>query len=252
VFNPQKQPFVHTAPDLNPPFQAAGVTLTLSLAYLVVREHQQNRALQGDMLRAQARILNTLALDPSVPSYLAPSPSLSRTELAAQQRANLLQSAKDRWNSEMEGAVRWALTKDWREVRENAEDSVRSLLGVPPVPKTVTYVQAVDEQAIRRVQSARPEVKRDTTSVSKEITAKSTEKGQEIIGKAKSAVKPAKKLSGTKPTAASTPSSSMSEVEKALKQRYEKSEALSQSVQEALDARYITIAERDRMRLQAQ
>jgi MICOS complex subunit MIC12 len=36
--------------------------------------------------------------------------------------------AKDRWNRELEGAVRWVYGTDWRRVREMAEDRVGGLV----------------------------------------------------------------------------------------------------------------------------
>lgn len=92
-----------------------GVALTLSIAYLSVLTHQRNREAQGAALRAQALQLQSL-IDP-IPEPLPPT----RSEAAAAQRHTSVEVAKDRWNHEVEHAVRWAQTTDWEEVRENIE-----------------------------------------------------------------------------------------------------------------------------------
>ncbi|KAK8109799.1 hypothetical protein PG999_007936 [Apiospora kogelbergensis] len=51
----------------------------------------------------------------------------TRAELAALERQNLVDTAKDRWNNEIEGAVRWAQHKDWTAVREDAEGVVGNM-----------------------------------------------------------------------------------------------------------------------------
>ncbi|POR33634.1 MICOS complex subunit MIC12 [Tolypocladium paradoxum] len=95
-----------------------GVTLTLSLAYLSVLAHQRNREQQGRSLRAQALALQSL-VDP-IPQPLPPS----RSEVAAARRAASIEVAKDRWNEEVENAVRWVQHTDWDEVREGLEARV--------------------------------------------------------------------------------------------------------------------------------
>lgn len=41
----------------------------------------------------------------------------------------LVEMAKDGWNRELENAVKWVYNKDWRRVREEAEDRASSILG---------------------------------------------------------------------------------------------------------------------------
>lgn len=101
--------------------QTGGVTLTLSLAYLSVLAHQRNRERQGQSLRAQALALQSV-VDP-IPQPLPPS----RSEVAAAQRAASVEVAKDRWNEEVENAVRWVQHTDWDEVREGLEARVAYL-----------------------------------------------------------------------------------------------------------------------------
>ncbi|KND89613.1 hypothetical protein TOPH_05734 [Tolypocladium ophioglossoides CBS 100239] len=98
-----------------------GVTLTLSLAYLSVLAHQRTRERQGGSLRAQALALQSL-VDP-IPQPLPPS----RSEVAAAQRAASIEVAKERWNEEVENAVRWVQHTDWDEVREGLEARVAYL-----------------------------------------------------------------------------------------------------------------------------
>jgi len=98
-----------------------GVTLTLTLAYLTVRAHERNREQQAQSLRYSTYLLRSV-LDP-VPEPLPPT----RSEVAAAQRANSIEIAKDRWNQEVESAVRWVQHTDWDEVRETAEAGLANL-----------------------------------------------------------------------------------------------------------------------------
>ncbi|KAF4462387.1 hypothetical protein FALBO_10794 [Fusarium albosuccineum] len=98
-----------------------GVTLTLSLAYLSVLAHQRTREQQGQALRSQALALQAL-VDP-----LPPLPPPTRSEVATAQRAKAVEVAKDRWNTEVENAVRWVQHTDWVQVREDFEDSASRL-----------------------------------------------------------------------------------------------------------------------------
>lgn len=98
-----------------------GVTLTLSLAYLSILAHQRNREEQGRSLRAQALAIQSL-IDP-IPQPLPPT----RSEVAAAKRAEAIEIAKERWNDEVENAVKWVQRTDWEEVREGLEDRIASL-----------------------------------------------------------------------------------------------------------------------------
>ncbi|KAL6889601.1 hypothetical protein HDV57DRAFT_333804 [Trichoderma longibrachiatum] len=92
-----------------------GVTLTLSLAYLSVLAHQRSREAQSQSIRTQTLMIQHL-LDP-VPPPLPPT----RSEVAAAQREAAVEVIKQRWNSEIENAVRWVQHTDWDEVRESME-----------------------------------------------------------------------------------------------------------------------------------
>lgn len=110
------------------------MTLTLSLAYLAVLTHQRNRQTQSDILRAQNSVLHSLVHDPA--SSPASPTSLSTATVPEH---HLIETAKSRWNAEIEAAVRWAQTKDWSEVREDAEGVLARLWG------TVSGSQAGEE-----------------------------------------------------------------------------------------------------------
>ncbi|TVY81788.1 hypothetical protein LSUE1_G001934 [Lachnellula suecica] len=100
-----------------------GVTLTLGLAYLTVLAHERNRRSQAEALRSQSRVLTSLLEPTPLP------PPQTRAELAREERSNLVETAKDRWNEEVENAVRWVQRTDWDDVRENMEGAVSRLLG---------------------------------------------------------------------------------------------------------------------------
>jgi altered-inheritance-of-mitochondria protein 5 len=103
--------------------QTGGVTVTLGLAYLTVLYHERNRQSQALHLRSQSHVLNSL-LEPE------PTSVLSRAELARKSRSTFTESAKDRWNGEIENAVRFVHRTDWAAVREGMESAIARALGL--------------------------------------------------------------------------------------------------------------------------
>jgi altered-inheritance-of-mitochondria protein 5 len=127
--------------------KAGGVTVTLGVAYLSVLAHERNRQSQAQALRSQSRVLNAI-LEPD-----PISPPRSRAELAREERSTFVEAAKDRWNEEVENAVRWVQRTDWNEVREGIEDSVSRLLG-RGLQKSREGIEGVEKQAGPKVQEA--------------------------------------------------------------------------------------------------
>ncbi|KAK1983509.1 hypothetical protein LZ30DRAFT_687628 [Colletotrichum cereale] len=119
-----------------------GVTVTLGVAYLTVLAHQRNRERQSHILRSQTHVLST-ALEPQVRI----SPPLTRSEQAVKDRETIVTTAKDRWNREVENAVRWAQRTDWTEVREGLESSAARLWG-GAIDKAGEAEQAVEKRAV--------------------------------------------------------------------------------------------------------
>ncbi|KAF2491148.1 hypothetical protein BU16DRAFT_493955 [Lophium mytilinum] len=97
----------------------AGTTLTSLTLYLTLSLHTRNRLTQSALLRQQTSVLSNI-LDPQPP---APEPT---TRIA---RAGLIETAKDRWNGELEREVRLVYNTDWRKVREGVEDRLAGLIG---------------------------------------------------------------------------------------------------------------------------
>lgn len=97
--------------------QLGGVTLTSSILYLTISLHRTNRQQQALMLRQQSLILKNV-IEPLTPE----PPSTTR-----EARVSVVESAKDRWNSEIEGLVKKAQTTDWNEVGGRMADGVSSL-----------------------------------------------------------------------------------------------------------------------------
>ncbi|KAF2704850.1 hypothetical protein K504DRAFT_389254 [Pleomassaria siparia CBS 279.74] len=96
-----------------------GVTLTSSILYLTIALHTKNRVTQAALLRQQ-RLVLTNTIEPIPPP---PEP------IAREAPVGLVEMAKDRWNRELETAVRKVYNTDWRRVREDAEDRVEGIIG---------------------------------------------------------------------------------------------------------------------------
>ncbi|KAH8685658.1 hypothetical protein BGZ60DRAFT_364605 [Tricladium varicosporioides] len=124
-----------------------GVTLTLGLAYLTVLAHERNRQAQASSLRSQSRVLTSLLEPTPLP------PPQSRAELAREERSTLVEAAKDRWNEEVENAVRWVQRTDWGDVREGMEGAVARLMG-KGLGKSKEGVEEAEKVAIPKVQEA--------------------------------------------------------------------------------------------------
>jgi len=124
-----------------------GVTLTLGIAYLTVLAHERNRQSQAAHLRSQSRVLQTLLEPPSLP------PPQTRAELAREERSTLIEAAKDRWNEEIEHAVRWVQHTDWEDVREGMEGAISRLLG-SGLQKSREGIEEVEKTAGPKVQEA--------------------------------------------------------------------------------------------------
>lgn len=123
------------------------MTVTLGLAYLAVYTHEQTRRAQAQQLRTQAFLLNGILEPTPLP------PPQSRAELAREERSSLVETAKDRWNSEVEHAVRYVQRTDWAEVSEGMQGAVARLLG-GGLQKSREGIEEVEKQAGPRVQEA--------------------------------------------------------------------------------------------------
>lgn len=114
---------------------------------MTVLTHERNRRLQGQELRAQAFVLERLLNPEPLP------PPQSRDELAREERTTLVEAAKDRWNAEVENAVRWVQRTDFNDVREGVEGAVARLLG-GGLQKSREGIEELEKQAGPKVQEA--------------------------------------------------------------------------------------------------
>jgi len=80
-------------------------------------------------------------------------PPQSRAELAREERGSLVETAKDRWNDELENAVRVIQRTDWTGVREGMEGAVARLLG-GGLQKSREGIEEAERQAGPKVQEA--------------------------------------------------------------------------------------------------
>ncbi|KAI1363061.1 hypothetical protein F5Y08DRAFT_310407 [Xylaria arbuscula] len=252
-----------------------GVTLTLGVAYLTLLAHQRNRERQAAILRQQTYLLSGV-VDP-LPPVLPPT----RLETAAAERASFTEAAKDRWNAEIEHAVRWAQTKDWSEVRDGVETAISRLwargLGETQEgtekgeQKSAATVRELTEKAKAEARERRAGVAAAAKSAYADAKAQSTdlaskaekkaeetaneakgsvfgvigrgiEKGKEVFNKTKTAVI-AVEENKIEPTT--------SPVDKALQQRFEQPSGLDKTVEEVLASRYAPIDQKDNTDLKA-
>lgn len=246
------------------PQQTGGVALTLSVTYLSLLAHQRNREHQGALLRAQALQLHQV-IDP-LPVDLPPT----RAELAAAQRATTLEAAKDRWNHEVERAVRWAQTTDWDDVRASVESKLEGLWSGSSA-QPAAAVQAADNaartiegdaaSASETSRAAYLEARRTARSVEQAAENKLLEarlranRAGEGAAQAIEAGKEAAKDLAAKAKAAVLDNSGGSSdetlgpspVQLALRQRFEKAPEPTEpkTVAQALQERYIPIDQRD-------
>jgi len=94
-----------------------GFTLTTTLLYLSISLHTRSRVHQAALLHQQSLILNNI---------VEPLPALP-PPVSREVRAGLLETAKDRWNSELEREVRMLQQMDWNGIRERMEEGVSSV-----------------------------------------------------------------------------------------------------------------------------
>ncbi|MCJ1293949.1 hypothetical protein MMC34_005506 [Xylographa carneopallida] len=96
-----------------PLLKISGLTLTSTALYISLLAHQRNRVRQAHLLHQQSLLLNSI-VDPSI----VPVEDAPRFVV---QRAGWAETWKDRWNADVEGAVRWVQGVRWGEVREAVE-----------------------------------------------------------------------------------------------------------------------------------
>ncbi|ROW13350.1 hypothetical protein VPNG_05494 [Cytospora leucostoma] len=260
--------------------KTGGVTLVLGISYLTLQSHRRTRERQAETLRANAYVLNSLSYVPAT----APPPKTIAEEIALLEQQqellaraerqqsrgargaadSFLERAKDKWNSEVEGAVRWATTKDWTAAREDAEDTAarvwaRATGGEQPAQTAERAGGVVAERAAAAAGAARGaaeqasartgEVAHERAAEAKEaatsIWERGFRKGKEVAGKAKEAVERAEQIVQDKALEIKGAEADSS-VERVLQQRYEgKDGVFSKSVEELLEERYKPMVEQD-------
>lgn len=84
------------------------------MIYLSLALHRQNRLLQASLLHQQTFLLSNIV------NPLPPGPPSTSREVPA----GLWETAKDRWNAELERSVRKLQNTDWDAVRDGMEENV--------------------------------------------------------------------------------------------------------------------------------
>lgn len=243
------------------------MTVTLAIAYYAVLEHERNRQAQAVNLRIATRTLNSLFEPPLEP--LGPT----RAELLRAERSTLLENAKDRWNMEIERAVRSIQNANWDEIREARDQAIAKLLGdslestrhgIESAEKTAeANASIIAEKAKQALSDGKEKAAAKASQITKEVppkveklrmeasttgagtvnaargavrnaVSKGIEKGKELAGKAQDAVGAAVGRVESKEV------DSRSEVERALEERYnpKPSPAFEKTTEELLAERY--------------
>lgn len=253
--------------------------MTLSLAYLTVLAHQRNRERQSAILRANNYVVSGIT-DPLPPVYQP-----TRAELAAVERENFIETAKDKWNSEVEREIRWVQNTDWSEVREGVETAV-GRLWARALGKAIDETEKGEERAAAVASSFTSDAKREVSSAADKTKSVASEQAASVADAAKSAYADAKargaeaasktqkgaeeakgsifsavgrgiekskealglanqKLAGAEKVIEGKIDEKLSPVEQTLQQRYQKSSGVNGTVEEALAERYTPIDKRN-------
>ncbi|KAI3393963.1 hypothetical protein diail_3442, partial [Diaporthe ilicicola] len=213
-------------------------------------------------LRANSYILNSLSYIPAT----APPPKTLAEELALleqqqellaraeQQRRNLsarnegfFDQAKDRWNAEIEGAVRWAANKDWAAAREDAEAAASRLWARASggeVPADTA------KGAAAKVTAAAGNKAAEAKDAAESIWERGFKKSKEIASQAQAGIAKAAERSQDRFKSAANKTGE-TDVEKVLQQRYERKPdaSMSKSPEELLEERYRPMVEQDNTKL---
>lgn len=202
------------------------------------------------MLRAQTDLISGMT-DP-----LPPVHPPSRSEIAFRERQNVIETAKDRWNAEVEGAARWVQTKDWEGVRVGAETAVENLwsraFSDGKAAEARETAKASTESVAATSKSTYAEAKANASDAialgeKKADEAKSSvfgaigsglKKGKEALGMAKAKVVSAEEKVESKMDEALSP------VERTLRQRYEGPSWTDKTPEEILADRYTPMDQR--------
>jgi len=94
-----------------------GFTLTATILYLSASLHTRNRNYQSALLRQQSHVLGNIV----EPQPALPPPTAREID------AGLWETAKDKWNAELEGNLRRVQETDWRSVGERIEEGVSNV-----------------------------------------------------------------------------------------------------------------------------
>lgn len=184
----------------------------------------------------------------------------------AHEEHSFLESAKERWNTEVEAAVRWVANKDWTAAREDAEDAAarvwaRATGSETPERTRVRVVERASAAAdTARITAAEGLYKTKESAVrTKEIALTKAEdakdagasiwergfrKSKEIAAKAQAAVGMAEEKVKFEVEQVKEKLGE-SEAEKVIRQRYERKpeDVLNKSVEEVLAERYKPIGQ---------
>lgn len=209
------------------------------MTYLALTSHAHTRRSQSDHLRAQAAQLNLVARDSLAPVRRDPFPPLP-AEHPHNHTETVIEAAKDRWNAEIEGAVRWAQTRDWAGWEREAIEVV------PEAGRQVGVVAGrVGGEVGEGVKHLGEGVKH-LGEEAKGVVERGVERGRDMVGRARARAKLAEERFEAKMDAKVL---HLSDVERALAERFEKREEDTRTVQEVLAGRYRPIGEKDHSRL---
>lgn len=172
----------------------------------------------------------------------------ARVSTGEQDGRSFVERAKDRWNAEVEGAVRWVANKDWTAAREDAEDAGARLWARAGGAEVVER-----QRPVAAARAAGEQVKERAGEVGQAaggIWERGVRKSREVAAQAKAAVGLAEQKAERR-AAELVGAARATEEERLLQQRYrsEVDRVLNTSVEEALAERYKPVEQQDSSKL---
>jgi altered-inheritance-of-mitochondria protein 5 len=242
-----------------------GVVLTLGVTYLALRAHQQNRETQSEIIRAQTALLDSTMPRATRRRFMTEQEhqrQLQQTlaESGRRREPHLVETAKERWNREIESFAHWLQHADWVSTREAIEENVsRTFTELGGDEKVAQgkekvadaahsvggeakeksgWLWAKAEETKEKAKEAEKKAEDKTKEAAESLAGHAKESSWSLFGKARETVSSAVDSTSSAAGVAADKASGETPVQKALRERYEHPSGLDKPVAQALEERY--------------